>query len=96
MKRFERTTPVAMEADFSPVDKPKLDLVSLVPQILNILPNLNLGGLFSSPRKNTQQMHIEVPFSAASNQSFTRRQNKQAVIKAMEEHNKRVQQIKKG
>lgn len=94
MKKFERATPVTVEADYTPVEKPKLDLMSFLPQILNMLPNLNLGGLFSSPNKTPQPMRFEGPFSPTSTQIFTQRQNKQAVIKAMEEHSKRVQQIR--
>lgn len=91
MKKFESTTQCKVsDANFNQKSN-KLDLISLIPQIMQILPNLTT--IFGKNNTQNQEQIYQQPPQLTPPQ-FQHKENQKAVITAMESHKKRINQIK--
>lgn len=85
MKKFEKTPPnKAIKPEFLFEENKKPSLLTLLPQILKILPKLNF-------QSTNQQPKPKIPYAT---QNLMHGENTKIAIKSMEQHQKKVHEIK--
>ncbi len=89
MKKYQKTDKTkALRPQILSQEKPKLDLITLLPQILKILPKLNLENIFGQNNKAKQVQ------PRPESRNLMQDENTRAVIQSMQIHSQMVEQIK--
>ncbi len=90
MKKFQKTTQPILRSQWTVSEKPKVDFITLLPQILKIFPQLNINNLFSPP-KNTPD--VRTAQKTPNTSSLMKTENTKTVINSIETHKQKVKEI---
>lgn len=94
MKKFQKTvSSQAIKTQGLINEKPKTDLITLLPQIIKILPQLGINLPFLSRNEPVKTPNAPVPAQSKPT-SLMKEENQKAVLNSMEKHSQALNKIK--